>query len=187
MPFHLLTLWMDYNLSSLLFWWVLHYQLLPPIKVLLWSFAALKLIKKHPTSIHNSHFGSFLSLEAYWHYSWCDKVCLLGVRGRQPARPLGHTRLQDCKRVQQCNHLHLQPPHALRNPHVIGPGERECSSLFLSNVWIFFYYQSQPSFSKNLSWNSLRNYKSLDMNKLIKNKVLRKKTLTYNNLWLSCF
>lgn len=54
-----------------------------------------------------------------------DQVRLLGVRVGQPAGPLGHPRLQDAPRQQQRHHLLLQPPHALRHPHVVRPGQRK--------------------------------------------------------------
>lgn len=62
-------------------------------------------------------------------WSWCDKVCLLGVRAGPPAGPLGHSRLQDCPRQQRRHNLLLRSPHTLCHPHVVRTRQRECSSV----------------------------------------------------------
>lgn len=72
-----------------------------------------------------THSWIFLPLAASRRRRRRDQVRLLGVRDGQPAGPLGHPRLQDAAHQQQRHHLLLQPPHALRHPHVVRPRQRK--------------------------------------------------------------
>lgn len=95
--------------------------------LVMWSNITKQCGRKTNKKQHHPQLTASLFPKAHRHYSWCDEVCLLGVWAGQPAGPLGHSRLQDRPRQQQCNHLLLQSPHTLCHPHVLGASQCEWS------------------------------------------------------------